>query len=85
MNQSGPQRAEESTSFETNIERLGAIVASLERGDLSLEDSLRLFEEGILLSRASQQRLDTAERRIETLLSVNAQGDIRTAPFDVKP
>ena len=54
-------------------------MATLERGDLPLEESLRLFEEGVKLSRVSQARLDTAEKRVEQLLSVDEQGRARTA------
>jgi exodeoxyribonuclease VII small subunit len=63
------------------IKRLTEIVQMLERGDLPLEESLRLFEEGVRLSRASQERLDTAEKRVEQLLAVDEQGRARTAPF----
>jgi len=43
-------------------------VRRLEEGDLALEDSLKLFEDGVKLSRECQARLDQAERRIEVLL-----------------
>ena len=69
-------------SFEASIKRLNDIVAALERGDLPLEESLRLFEEGVQLSRLSQQRLDAAEKRVEQLLSVDEQGRAKTAPFE---
>src|SRR5579863_3175486 len=68
-------------SFETAIQRLTEIVQTLERGDLPLEESLRLFEEGVKLSRVSQGRLDAAEKRVEQLLMVDDQGRARTAPF----
>ena len=68
-------------AFEAVIKRLNEIVQSLERGDLPLEDSLRLFEEGVQLSRVSQQRLDAAEKRVEQLLAVDEQGRPRTEPF----
>jgi len=68
-------------SFETAIKRLTEIVQTLERGDLALEESLRLFEEGVKLSRASQERLDAAEKRVEQLLAVDEQGNARTQPF----
>jgi exodeoxyribonuclease VII small subunit len=63
------------------MKRLTEIVDTLERGDLPLEESLRLFEEGVKLSRLSQERLDAAEKRVEELLSVDAQGRPKTAPF----
>lgn len=68
-------------SFEIAIKRLTEIVQVLERGELPLEESLRLFEEGVKLSRVSQERLDTAEKRVEQLLAVDQQGQPRTAPF----
>ena len=74
--------AADGPSFEAAIKRLGEIVQALERGDLPLEDSLRLFEEGVALSRASQQKLDLAEKRVEQLLAVDGQGNARTSRFD---
>jgi exodeoxyribonuclease VII small subunit len=71
----------EGPSFEAAIKRLTEIVQVLERGELPLEESLRLFEEGVKLSRISQERLDGAERRVEQLLAVDEQGRARTAPF----
>jgi exodeoxyribonuclease VII small subunit len=71
-------------SFEDAIRRLGHIVEQLERGDLPLEASLRMFEEGIGLARVSQRRLDRAERRIEELLGVDADGEPVTRPFEAK-
>jgi exodeoxyribonuclease VII small subunit len=78
---SGPASPGEAPSFESAIKRLTEIVQMLERGDLSLEDSLRLFEEGVKLSRLSQERLDGAEKRVEQLLAVDEQGRARSVPF----
>jgi exodeoxyribonuclease VII small subunit len=61
-------------SFERAIQRLGAIVESLEEGDQPLEESIALFEEGMALAKNSQDILDRAERRIEELLGVDVQG-----------
>jgi exodeoxyribonuclease VII small subunit len=58
-------------TFETSLEALEQIVRELERGDLSLEKSLELFEQGIRLSRECHERLNQAERRIEVLLRDN--------------
>lgn len=55
-------------TFEASLEQLEKIVRKLEDGDLPLEDSLKLFETGIRLSRECQERLNQAERRIEILL-----------------
>jgi exodeoxyribonuclease VII small subunit len=73
--------AQDGPSFEIAIKRLTEIVQTLERGDMPLEESLRLFEEGVKLSRDSQERLDAAEKRVEELLAVDTQGRARTAPF----
>ncbi len=62
-------------SFEDSIRRLSEIVDTLEGGELPLEDSLRLFEEGVKLARASQATLDRAEKRVEELLSVDEDGN----------
>jgi exodeoxyribonuclease VII small subunit len=64
----GPEQAR---SFEASLEALEQIVRQLESGDLPLEKSLELFEQGIRLSRECQERLSQAERRIEVLLRDN--------------
>ena len=74
--------AESAPSFEASMRRLAEIVQTLEQGDLPLEESLRLFEEGVKLSRDSQERLDSAEKRVEQLLAVDDNGRARTAPFE---
>jgi exodeoxyribonuclease VII small subunit len=65
----------ESATFEDSVRRLGQIVESLEHGELPLEQSLRLFEEGVRLARTSQAELDAAERRVEQLLGVDEEGN----------
>ncbi len=55
-------------TFEASLMDLEKIVRELEQGDLSLEESLKLFEDGVKLSRECQERLNQAERRIEILL-----------------
>lgn len=62
---------EQGRSFEASLEALEQIVRQLESGDLPLEKSLELFEQGIRLSRECQERLSQAERRIEILLRDN--------------
>ena len=64
----------EAGSFEESTRRLSQIVAELEGGDLPLERSLQLFEEGVRLARAAQDRLDRAERRVEELLGIDEHG-----------
>ena len=60
--------------FEQAMSRLSTIVDELESGQLSLEESLVRFEEGIGLARASQKKLDEAEAKVELLLSVSEDG-----------
>ena len=67
--------------FESAIKRLEEIVAQLESGDLQLEKSLGLFEEGIKLSRFCHTKLDEAERKVSILLK-DAEGELKPAPFD---
>jgi exodeoxyribonuclease VII small subunit len=55
-------------TFEASLSNLEKIVRRLEEGDLPLEESLKLFEDGVRLSRECQERLNQAERRIEVLL-----------------
>jgi exodeoxyribonuclease VII small subunit len=66
--------------FEDTLHKLEKIVARLEEGDLPLEESLKLFEEGIRLSRFCEQKLDEAEKRVEILLKDKA-GVLKPQPF----
>ena len=59
---------EKTETFEESLSALEKIVSQLEEGDLPLEKSLELFEEGVRLSKKCKQRLDQAERRIEMLV-----------------
>ena len=68
-------------NFETSLEELERIVRELEQGELTLEKSLELFEQGVKLSRECQERLNQAERRIEILMRDN-QGRAVVRPFD---
>lgn len=67
--------------FETALARLEVIVQELEQGDLPLEQSLKLFEEGIKLSRICNTRLEEAERKVEILLKDKA-GSLKAQPFE---
>lgn len=59
---------EETQTFDASLRELEKIVKKMEEGDLSLEESLKLFENGVKLSRQCREKLDRAERRIEILL-----------------
>ena len=75
---------EQAKTFEASLEALERIVQELERGDLPLEKSLELFEQGIGLSRQCQERLSQAERRIEILLRDNQGRPVVSAFEDAK-
>lgn len=75
---------EQGRTFEASLEALERIVHQLEDGDLPLDKSLELFEQGIRLSRECQERLSQAERRIEILLRDN-QGRPTATPFKEPP
>ena len=62
-------------SFEASLNRLTEVVAKLESGELGLEESLALFEEGVGLARTAQQRLDAAEKRVEELVRIDENGE----------
>ncbi len=68
-------------NFEAQLASLERIVRELERGDLPLEQSLELFEQGVRLSRECQERLNEAERRIEVLLR-GGDGSTVAVPFE---
>ena len=67
--------------FEPALMRLEEIVQELEQGDLPLEQSLKLFEEGIKLSRICNTRLEEAERKVEILLK-DKEGKLKAQPFE---
>lgn len=75
---------QQTKSFEASLEALEQIVHELEKGDLPLEKSLELFEQGISLSRQCQERLSQAERRIEVLLRDNQGRPVVSAFEDAK-
>ena len=72
----GPQ-----PSFEQMLTRLDEIVGLLEQGDLPLERSIDLFEEGMRLTRAGLNKLDEADRKVNLLLQEDGQQ--REEPFDL--
>jgi exodeoxyribonuclease VII small subunit len=69
--------------FDDLLGRLREVVEKLENGNLSLEDSLKFFEEGIDLCRRGATILDSAERKVEVLLAGPGSTN-RTAPFDAQ-
>ena len=67
----------ENLSFEQSITELETIVNSLEQGDLSLEDSMSLFERGLNLSHTSQDKLNQAEQKIQILMNKNGEQELQ--------
>lgn len=67
-------------SFEESLRRLEEIVARLESGELSLEDSVKLFEEGTQLSTECRRQLEEAEGKVEMLVK-QRDGAMRREPF----
>jgi exodeoxyribonuclease VII small subunit len=66
--------------FESALKSLEEIVSQLEAGDLTLDRSLELFEEGIRVSRFCSAQLDGAERKVEMLVK-SAEGVLQAEPF----
>ncbi|WP_341937550.1 exodeoxyribonuclease VII small subunit [Marinimicrobium sp. C2-29] len=69
-----------SVDFEQSLTDLEALVTRMEQGELSLEESLKAFEQGIQLTRECQERLSAAEQQVQTLME--QQGQISLEPFD---
>ena len=67
-------------SFEDSLKKLESIVEQLEKGELALEDSLRLFEEGVGLSAACKKELDEAEGKVQMLVK-QRDGTLKAEPF----
>ncbi len=67
-------------NFEEALEKLEEIADKLESGDMPLEESLKVFEEGVRLSRFCAKKLDEAEKKIETLVK-DEEGQFTTQPF----
>jgi exodeoxyribonuclease VII small subunit len=78
-----PKTAEPSSKggFEKSLVRLEEVVKRLESADLSLDEAMKLFEEGVKLSRDCQKQLEEAEGKVEILLR-KADGKITPEPFE---
>ncbi len=72
--------ARKKEKFEEVLQKLEAIVAQMEEGDLPLEETLKAFEEGVRLARFCANKLDEAERKVEKLMRDQA-GKLQTTPF----
>ena len=67
--------------FEEALKKLEKIVEDLEKGDLSLDEALKKYQEGIELSRLCSQRLENAKKRIDLLVK-NKKGEFELKPMD---
>jgi len=65
--------AKKNYPFETSLEKLEKLVEQMEDGDLTLEDCIKTFEEGIRLTRECQQALAAAEHKVKLLIEENGQ------------
>jgi exodeoxyribonuclease VII small subunit len=74
--------ADADPGFDQILARLREVVQRLESGELTLEQSLEVYEEGVQLARRGQQLLASAEKRVEILVSVS--GGVEAKPFNPK-
>jgi len=74
--------AKKNYPFETSLEKLEKQVEQMEDGDLTLEDSLKTFEEGIRLTRECQQALAAAEQKVKLLIEEN--GQVKASDFEAE-
>jgi exodeoxyribonuclease VII small subunit len=72
--------AKKKEKFEEALQKLEAIVAKMEEGDLPLEEALKAFEEGVKLAKFCTSKLDEAERKVEKLIR-DQSGKVQTTPF----
>lgn len=73
-------KAKKDFHFETALKELETLVSDLEKGELSLEDSLKHFEQGIALSRECQKALQQAKLKVDKLIE-KTDGDIEETPL----
>lgn len=70
--------------FEKKLTRLEEIVQKMERGELSLEESLKLFEEGVKLSRDCHTQLSKADAQVKKLVGIDSKGQAITEDFNTE-
>lgn len=85
MNSTAPKKPDPSKKldFERSLARLEEVVRKLESPQLSLDEAMKLFEEGVELSRECQKQLEEAEGRVEILLK-KADGRLAAEPFEAE-
>ena len=74
---------EDNKSFEEMMQNLEAIAKDLESGDLSLDDSVKKFEEGMRISKECSKILEDAEKKI-TILTKDSEGNLKEENFDAE-
>ena len=74
------KKNKKSFQFESSLQELEELVSQMEKGEMSLEDSLKHFERGIALTRSCQQALKKAEQKVEIL--IKKSGSTELEPFD---
>jgi len=72
-----PSKKTKTLTFEQSLNELETIVQNLEQGELSLEESINLFERGLTLSKISQEKLQEAEQKVSILLNENGQEQLK--------
>jgi len=70
--------ADKKPQLEASMKRLEAIVSDLEKGEHSLEESLKRFEEGLTLGKECRKILDQAELRVKRLIGIDENGELET-------
>jgi exodeoxyribonuclease VII small subunit len=81
MAQRPPTDGTKKVDFERSLGRLEEVVRKLENANLTLDEAMKLFEEGVELSRVCQKQLEEAEGRVEILLK-KADGKLAAEPFE---
>jgi exodeoxyribonuclease VII small subunit len=77
----GGAKLPETAKFEDQLENLEAIVGQIDSGELSLEESIVAFEDGVRLVRSLNHKLDEVERRVEVLMR-GADGELKSTPYE---
>lgn len=68
-------------NYEKALNQLETVIEAMEKGQLSLEDSLKKFEEGVKLAQLCQKSLKEAEQKVQILIEQN--GELKTEPFAI--
>lgn len=84
MSKKAAKSADPIAHFETSLAELESLVAQLEAGEMSLDDSLQAFEKGVSLTKQCQTALKTAELRIQQLVEDKETGEELLAPMDAE-